>query len=112
MRKIFLADTEEGDGGGGNSEVDLQSELDSAKLQLRIKETERSKLFTKNQELEERTSKQKEEIKRMEVSGKKLREQFEGLRSQKMLLQDERARASQLEGEVKTISKTGERVHL
>ena len=41
----------------------------------------------------------------MEVSGKKLREQFEGLKSQKMLLQGERARADQLEEETKLIRK-------
>jgi len=101
LRKIFLADT--GDGNSGESEVDLQSELDTAKLQLRIKEAERSKLFVRNQELEAQSSKQKEELQKMEVSGKKLREQFEGLRSQKMLLQGERARADQLEEEVKQI---------
>jgi len=107
LRKIFLADTEDGNGGGEN-EVDLQSELDTAKLQLRLKEAERSKLFVRNQELEAQSSKQKEELQKMEVSGKKLREQFEGLRSQKMLLQGERARADQLEEEVKQIrSKLG-----
>ena len=97
-----MADTEDGNGGGEN-EVDLQSELDTAKLQLRLKEAERSKLFVRNQELEAQSSKQKEELQKMEVSGKKLREQFEGLRSQKMLLQGERARADQLEEEVKQI---------
>lgn len=101
LRKIFLTDTEDGD--GGENSVDLQSALDTAKLQLRIKETERSKLFTKNQELEGQNSKQKEMLQKMEVSGKKLREQFEGLKSQKMLLQGERARADQLEEETKLI---------
>ena len=106
MRKIFLADTEEGD--GGENEADLQSELDTAKLQLRLKETERSKLFIKNQELEAQSSKQKEELQKMEVSGKRLREQFEGLRSQKMLLQGERARADQLDEEVKKLRNKAE----
>ena len=106
MRKIFLADTEDGD--GGENEADLQSELDTAKLQLRLKETERSKLFIKNQELEAQSSKQKEELQKMEVSGKRLREQFEGLRSQKMLLQGERARADQLEEEVKKLRNKAE----
>ena len=62
-------------------------------------------MFTKNQELEGQSSKQKEMLKKMEVSGKKLREQFEGLRSQKMLLQGERARAEKLEEETKLIRK-------
>ena len=104
MRKIFLADTED----GGENEADLQSELDTAKLQLRLKETERSKLFIKNQELEAQSSKQKEELQKMEVSGKRLREQFEGLRSQKMLLQGERARADQLDEEVKKLRNKAE----
>ena len=60
-------------------------------------------MFTKNQELEGQSSKQKEMLQKMEVSGKKLREQFEGLRSQKMLLQGERARAEKLEEETKLI---------
>jgi len=99
LRKIFLTDTE--DGGGG--EVDLQGELDSAKLQLRLKETERAKLAARNKELEAQGSKQKEELKKMEVSGKKLREQYDGLRSQKMLLQGERARAEELEQELRQV---------
>ena len=61
------------------------------------------KLFVRNQELETQSSKQKEELQKMEVSGKRLREQFEGLRSQKMLLQGERARADQLEEEAKKL---------
>ena len=94
-----MTDTE--DGGGG--EVDLQGELDSAKLQLRLKETERAKLAARNKELEAQGSKQKEELKKMEVSGKKLREQYDGLRSQKMLLQGERARAEELEQELRLV---------
>jgi len=101
LRKIFLADTEDGD--GGENTPDLQSALDAAKLQLRIKEAERSKLFTRNQELEAQSLKQKSEIQKMEVSGKKLREKFEGLQSQKMLLQGERARADKLEEETTQI---------
>ena len=94
-----MTDTE--DGGGG--EVDLQGELDSAKLQLRLKETERAKLAARNNELEAQGSKQKEELKKMEVTGKKLREQYDGLRSQKMLLQGERARAEELEQELRQV---------
>ena len=93
--------TDTGDGGSG--EVDLQGELDSAKLQLRLKETERAKLAARNKELEDQGSKQKEELKKMEVSGKKLREQYDGLRSQKMLLQGERARAEELEQELRQV---------
>ena len=87
----------------GSGEVDLQGELDSAKLQLRLKETERAKLAARNNELEAQGSKQKEELKKMEVSGKKLREQYDGLRSQKMLLQGERARAEELEQELRQV---------
>jgi len=99
LRKIFLTDT----GDGGSGEVDLQGELDSAKLQLRLKESERAKLAARNKELEAQGSKQKEELKKMEVSGKKLREQYDGLRSQKMLLQGERARAEELEQELRQV---------
>ena len=93
--------TDTGDGGSG--EIDLQGELDSAKLQLRLKESERAKLAARNKELEAQGSKQKEELKKMEVSGKKLREQYDGLRSQKMLLQGERARAEELEQELRQV---------
>ena len=100
LRKIYLTDTE--DSGGGNQE-DLLSELDSAKLQLRLKETERATAVNRNQELEAQSQKQKEELQKMEVAGKKMRQQYEGLRSQKMLLQGERARAEELILETKQL---------
>ena len=62
LRKIYLTDTE--DSGGGNQE-DLLSELDSAKLQLRLKETERATAVNRNQELEAQSQKQKEELQKI-----------------------------------------------
>ena len=87
LRKIYLAETD------GESEIDadsLQNHLDSAKFQLRCKEGERSKFAERNKDLEGLLKKKKEEIKTLEMSKRKHKEQAEGFRTQNRVLMEER----------------------
>jgi len=87
LRKIYLAEVD------GDDTVDadsLQNQLDNAQFQLRCKEGERSKFAEKNKEVEELLKKQNEEIKDLERSRRKAKEQAVALRTQAKVLQDER----------------------
>eukprot|EP00092_Neocalanus_flemingeri_P007824 GFUD01008445.1.p1 GENE.GFUD01008445.1~~GFUD01008445.1.p1 ORF type:complete len:419 (-),score=157.21 GFUD01008445.1:144-1400(-) len=100
LRKIYLAETD------GEPEVDadnLQNQLDSAKFQLRCKEGERSKFAEKNKEVEEMLRKQKEELKTLERSRQKYKEQADALRTQSRALQEERFRYEEARREVEEL---------
>jgi len=87
LRKIYLAEVD------GDDTVDadsLQNQLDNAQFQLRCKEGERSKFAEKNKEVEELLKKQNEEIKDLERSRRKAKEQADALRTQAKVLQEER----------------------
>ena len=88
LRKIYLAETD-----GGETQQDpntLQNQLDNVQFQLRLKETEKSKLSDRNKELENLLRQQKEEVKKLEHDKRKYKEQAEGMRTQNRVLQEER----------------------
>jgi len=81
----------------------LQNLLDGAKFQLRCKEGERSKFAEKNKELEEVLRKQKEEIKTLEKSKLKAKEQADGYRNQARVLQEDRFRYEEVRREAEEL---------
>ena len=91
LRRIFLAGTD-GDSTLGVDSSALQSDLDDAKLQVRMKDNELRKAIGKMKEMEEQSMKQREEIKSLEKARNKIREQYEGIRSQAKLLQGEKVK--------------------
>ena len=91
LRRIFLADTD-GDTTLGIDSSTLQSDLDDAKLEVRMKDNELRKAIGKMKEMEEQSMKQREEIKSLEKARNKIREQYEGIRSQAKLLQGEKVK--------------------
>jgi len=93
LRRIFLAET---DGDGEEDASDLTNQLDGAKLNLRMKENERSKLATKAKELEEQGKKQRDEIKELEKAKGRMKSEYEGMRSQAKMLQGEKARCEEM----------------
>lgn len=100
LRKIYLAETD------GEPEMDadsLQNLLDGAKFQLRCKEGERSKFAEKNKELEEVLRKQKDEIKTLEQSKLKAKEQADGYRNQARVLQEDRFRYEEVRREAEEL---------
>lgn len=94
LRRIFLAETD-GDTTLGIDSSSLQSDLDDAKLQVRMKDNELRKTIGKVKEMEEQSAKQREEIKSLERARNKLKEQYEGVRSQAKLLQGEKIRCDE-----------------
>ena len=91
LRRIFLADTD-GDTTLGIDSSTLQSDLDDAKLEVRMKDNELRKAIGKVKEMEEQGMKQREEIKSLEKARNKIKEQYEGIRSQAKLLQGEKVK--------------------
>ena len=87
LRKIFLAET---DGDSAEDPNALQNRLENVQFQLRLKETEKSKVTERNKELEDLLRQQKDEIKKIEHDKRKFREQAEGMRTQNRVLQEER----------------------
>ena len=94
LRRIFLADTD-GDTTLGIDSSSLQSDLDDAKLQVRMKDNELRKAMGKVKEMEEQGMKQREEIKCLEKGRNRLKEQYDGIRSQAKLLQGEKLRCDE-----------------
>ena len=94
LRRIFLADTD-GDTTLGIDSSSLQSDLDDAKLQVRMKDNELRKAMGKVKEIEEQNMKQREEIKSLEKGRNRLKEQYEGIRSQAKLLQGEKMKCDE-----------------
>ena len=94
LRRIFLADTD-GDTTLGIDSSSLQSDLDDAKLQVRMKDNELRKAMGKVKEMEEQSVKQRDEIKSLEKARNKLKEQYEGVRSQAKLLQGEKVKCDE-----------------
>ena len=70
----------------------LSNQLDNAKFQLRLKETEKSKLSERNKQLEGLLGEQKAEIKTLEQNKRKYKETSEGLKAQNRILQEEKYR--------------------
>ena len=87
LRKIYLAET---DGETKEDADTLQNQLDNVQFQLRLKETEKSKISDRNKELENLLKEQKEEIKKLEHDKRKYKEQADGMRTQNKVLQQER----------------------
>ena len=87
LRKIYLAET---DGETKEDADTLQNQLDNVQFQLRLKETEKSKISDRNKELENLLREQKEEIKRLEHDKRKYKEQADGMKTQNKVLQQER----------------------
>lgn len=94
LRRIFLADTD-GDTTLGIDSSSLQSDLDDAKLQVRMKDNELRKALGKVKEMEEQNIKQREEIKSLEKGRNRLKEQYEGIQSQAKLLQGEKMKCDE-----------------
>ena len=65
----------------------LQNQLDNIQFQLRLKETEKSKVSERNKELEDLLKQQKEEIKNLENDKRKYKEQAVGMKTQNRVLQ-------------------------
>lgn len=72
-------------------------------LQLRIKETEKSKLSVRNKELEQQSVLQREEIKVLEKGKEKLKQQYDGMKNQARLLQGEKVRADEATKEAQEV---------
>jgi len=89
LRKIYLAET---DGDVKEDANALSNQLDNAKFQLRLKETEKSKLSERNKQLEGLLGEQKAEIKTLEQNKRKYKETSEGLKAQNRILQEEKYR--------------------
>ena len=68
----------------------LSNQLDNAKFQLRMKETEKSKLSDRNAELESLLGRQKGEIKTLEQTKRKYKESADGLKAQNRILMEEK----------------------
>jgi len=81
----------------------IQIKLDSAQFQLRCKETERSKFAEKNKELEDILKKQKEEVKSLEKSRLKAKEQADSLKNQNRILMEERFRYEEAKREAEEL---------
>ena len=94
LRRIFLAGTD-GDTTLGVDSSALQSDLDDAKLEVRMKDNELRKAIGKVKEMEEQSMKQQEEIKSLEKVRNKIKEQYEGIRSQAKLLQGEKMKCDE-----------------
>ena len=92
LRRIFLAGTDGDTTTLGVDSSALQSDLDDAKLQVRMKDNELRKAIGKVKEMEEQGMKQREEIKSLEKARNKIKEQYEGIRSQAKLLQGEKVK--------------------
>jgi len=102
LRKIYLAEVD------GDDTVDadsLQNLLDGAQFQLRCKEGERSKFAERNKEVEELLKKQQEEIKDLERSRRKAKEQADALRTQAKVLQEERFRYDEAKSEAEELKR-------
>jgi len=102
LRKIYLAEVD------GDDTVDadsLQNQLDGAQFQLRCKEGERSKFAERNKEVEELLKKQQEEIKDLERSRRKAKEQADALRTQAKVLQEERFRYDEAKSEAEELKR-------
>ena len=95
LRRIFLAGTDGDTTTLGVDSSALQSDLDDAKLQVRMKDNELRKAIGKVKEMEEQGMKQREEIKSLEKARNKIREQYEGIRSQAKLLQGEKMKCDE-----------------
>ena len=65
----------------------LQNQLDNIQFQLRLNETEKSKVSERNKELEDLLKQQKEEIKNLENDKRKYKEQAVGMKTQNRVLQ-------------------------
>ena len=65
----------------------LQNQLDNIQFQLRLKETEKSKVSERNKELKDLLKQQKEEIKNLENDKRKYKEQAVGMKTQNRVLQ-------------------------
>ena len=87
LRKIYLAET---DGDVREDPNTLSNQLDNAKFQLRLKETEKSKISERNTELESLLGQQKGEIKSLEQTKRKYKESLDGLKAQNRILQEEK----------------------
>jgi len=87
LRKIYLAEV---DGDTKEDPNTLQNQLDNIQFQLRLKETEKSKVSERNKELEDLLKQQKEEIKNLENDKRKYKEQAVGMKTQNRVLQEER----------------------
>ena len=92
LRRIFLAGTDGDTTTLGVDSSALQSDLDDAKLQVRMKDNELRKAIGRMKEMEEQSMKQQEEIKSLEKVRNKIKEQYEGIRSQAKLLQGEKVK--------------------
>jgi len=102
LRKIYLAEVD------GDDTVDadsLQNQLDGAQFQLRCKEGERSKFAERNKEVEELLKKQQGEIKDLERSRRKAKEQADALRTQAKVLQEERFRYDEAKSEAEELKR-------
>ena len=65
----------------------LQNQLDNIQFQLRLNETEKSKVSERNKELEDLLKQQKEEIKNLENDKRKYKEQAVGMKTENRVLQ-------------------------
>jgi len=100
LRKIYLAEV---DGEATEDADSIQIKLESAQFQLRCKETERSKFAEKNKELEDILKKQKEEVKTLEKSRLKAKEQADSLKNQNRILMEERFRYEEAKREAEEL---------
>ena len=88
MRKIYLAET---DGETKEDADTLQNKLDNVQFQVRLKDTEMSKLSDRNKELEGLLKGQKDEIKKLDTDKKHYKSQTESLKQHvKKMLNEER----------------------
>ena len=87
MRKIYLAET---DGETKEDADTLQNKLDNVQFQVRLKDTEMSKLSDRNKELEGLLKGQKDEIKKLDTDKKHYKSQTESLKQHVKMLNEER----------------------
>ena len=87
LRKIYLAET---DGETKEDADTLQNKLDNVQFQVRLKDTEMSKLSDRNKELEGLLKGQKDEIKKLDTDKKHYKSQTESLKQHVKMLNEER----------------------
>ena len=109
LRKIFLAEPD----GGQEDPKALRNELENVQFQLRLKETEKSKLYKRNKELEDSLRQLKDELKKLKLDTSvsvqnKLENMLKNVHYQLRLKETEKTKVSERNKKLEDLSRKQE----